>query len=457
MPLASRKGPPVVYPTPEATTQGDPPPTDQLDQASLIKDSFVNRTAFNPQTYAEEFGLLQRYAAGSRIAVTYFLRSTPQAGLQRSDAIDPSSTRSPLQTSYTEIRELEIVVQDRGLQSTFNADNRETRVHGVALLYPGMRPCIGDLFVTPMGDATFGVFQVSATDRLTYRQGSNHRINFFLREFASEDALADIRRSVTQTLYFERETYLGDATTLLKSDTYLWRGQLVRMRDVLTRHYYNTFYDKSLCSLVSPQGVYDPYLVAYLTRKISIRDSTYRPTQLYPAMQNYDNCLWARLTDITNRTLTGLQSDYSIQRLRFSRWDISITAAANHTLITLENPHRQAIETEQRAHPFPPPFAGQITVGASTQPSLELIEARHGYVLSPAFYSGDKTAMTPLEFRVYAVIRDRKLLELAEFIDGYLLRYADLTFAEQFYAIPLYLWLIDVGLDSIPEANAFMS
>jgi len=89
--------------------------------------------------------------------------------------------------------------------------------------------------------------------------------------------------------------------------------------------------------------------------------------------------------------------------------------------------------------------------------SLDPLATNAGYVLSPNFYAGDKAAMTPFEFLVYAVIHDRKLVDIKEFIDGYLAQYTQLTFEEQFYFIPLYLWLIDVALDSIPEANAFMS
>jgi len=345
MPLASRNGPPNTGSTSQVSITPEPPPAEvRLDQTPYIKDSFVNRTAFNPQTYAEEFGLLQRYTAGSRIRVTYFLRSTPTAGLQRADAIDPSSVRSPLQTNYTEIRELEIVVQDRGLQSTFNAESRESKVHGAALLYPGMRPTIGDLFITPIGDATFGIFQVSEVSRLSYRQGSNHRIGFFLREFASDEVVQIVRRSVTKTLWFEKETYLGDATTLLTEESFRYRKQLLQMRGVLIRHYYNTFHSQSLGSIVSPNGIYDPYLVEYLTRKISIRDSIQRAVQLYPAMENYDNSLWARLTDHTNRTLFGLQPNYTLQRVGFTRWDIAITSLINHVVVTLENPNKQAME-----------------------------------------------------------------------------------------------------------------
>ena len=454
MPLAGRDGPP------DSPTTGDTahlrqvrPSEDIVENQPYIKDTFVNKTAFNPETYAETFQLLQRYSSGSRISVTYFLRSMPTSGLQRANSIDPSALRSPLDTSYTEIKNFEISVQEKGLHSVFNAENQETRITGEALLYPGMRPCFGDLFITPIGDATFGVFQVTGVERLTYRQGSNHRITFFLREFATEEGVAIIRRSVTRTVWFDKETYLGDATTLLKEESYRCLKIMRQMRSILIRHYYNTFFDQQMNSIIAPDGTYDPYLVNFLNGKISLIESIHRPAQLYPAMQNYDNCLWARLNETTNHTLIGLQANYNKVECRVSRWDISITALANRVLITLDNSNKQqmyATPPDPDYNVAPAPFPVILE-------ELKPVTTGNGYVLSSAFYTGDKLAMTPFEFLIYAVIRDRQLLELSDFVDGYLIKYAELSFQQRFYNIPLYLWLIDVGIDNIAASDTFMT
>ena len=266
---------------PLAGRSGSQDQCSNIDHQSYVEDTFVNKTALNPKTYAEEFNLLQRYTSGSRISVTYFMRATTVGGLLRSDSIDPSSLRSPVQTSYTEIKNFEIVILGKGLQSEFNQESRETKITGEALLYPGMRPNVGDLFITPIGDSVYGIFQIMDITRLTYRQGSNHRIVFFLREYATDDGVNVIRQSVTKTLWFDKETYLGDATTLLKEESYFCLKTLRQMRSILIRYYYNTFFDKRLGSITSPTGIYDPYLVSYLTSKISIRDSTVRPLQHY--------------------------------------------------------------------------------------------------------------------------------------------------------------------------------
>jgi hypothetical protein len=91
------------------------------------------------------------------------------------------------------------------------------------------------------------------------------------------------------------------------------------------------------------------------------------------------------------------------------------------------------------------------------QRSLRPVATGEGYVLSPSFYTGDKITMTPFEFLVYAVIKDRQLLDIRTFIDLYLNRYAELSFEDRYYHIPLYLWLIDVAVDGIAAADTFMT
>jgi len=463
MPLAGRYGDPDPSLTPEDLGMTVPQTVvsqqNTLDNQPYIKDTFVNRTAFNPTTYADDFKLLQRYISGSRITVTYFLISTPTGGLQRSEVIDPSSLRNPVQTSYTQINNFEIVIQEKGLQSSFDAEKMESKVVGVALLYPGMAPRMGDLFVTPIGDSKFGVFQIMAVDRLSYRQGSNHKITFFLREYATDEGIASIKLSVTKEVWFDKQTYLGDATTLLKADSYFYLKTLRQMRGILIRYYYNTFYDKSISSILSPDGIYDPYLVNYLNSKISIQDSIKRPTQLFPGLQNYENSLWSRLTEVTNRQLTNIQSNYNVIRYRFSFLDISITSVVNRLMIALENPNQVAIrETIQELIPPQRPIPFSIGgVGGRGARYYDVITDATGYVLSMNFYTGDKVAMTPFEFLVYAVIYERRVDDIADFIDSYVNTYAQLTYAEQYYFIPIYLWMMDVAIGTITAPNDFMT
>lgn len=503
MPLATRQGPPGPnLPAPDTVTpQTKVDMQSALDQVPYIKDSFVNRTAFNPETYADEFKLLQRYILGSRIKVTYFLVSTPTGGLQRSTDIDRSTIRSAIKTSYTQINEFEIVMQGP-IHNTFDQESKETKVFGEALLYPGMHPRMGDLFVTPIGDATYGIFRVTSIERLSYRQGANHKITFFLDSRASDEYIDIIKQSVTEELWFDKDTYLGDTTTLLKSDSYRHLKTLKQMRNILIRYYYNTFYDKKMSSIMSPEGIYDPYLVNYLNGKISIEDSIYRPTQLYVNFQNYENTLWSRLNDVTNRKLVNIQANYNYIMYRVNRWDDFITSLVNRTMIGIGNPNREAMspgESEEfiplqrlgtdypdpppgglfapaftpgpgplypPASPYPPPsnnlLPNQNTVpfrdnAFGSQDPLLYISTQAGYVLSTNFYTANYTAMTPLELLVYAAIYDRNIEDIGSFIDIYLNRYSSLSFDDQYYFIPLYLWLIDVALNQIQAPNSFMT
>lgn len=475
MPLASRQGPPDPTPDPDGVApQTITTMQTALDQVPYIEDTFVNKTSFNPETYAEQFQLLQRYASGSRIKVTYFLISTPTGGFQRSTDIDQSNSRSSLKTSYTQINNFELVMQGP-IRNTFDQDTKETKVFGEALLYPGMKPRMGDELVMPIGDANYGIFRVTGVERLSYRQGSNHKITYFLNRIATDDDINYMKASVTEELWFDQATYLGDATTLLKADSYRYLKIMRQMRNILIRYYYNTFYDKSMSSIIAPNGSYDPYLVNYLTSKISIEDSIYRPVQLYPGFQNYENTLWSRLNDITNRQLTNIQANYSYALYRAGRMDVMITSLVNRLMIAMDNPNRVAMGPPLTTEPFisipgsgpPPPGIcstppdGRFDPGSYNTPCgiepLLYVSTQEGYVFTSNFYTNNKAAMTPFEFLVWAVIYDRQINDIGDFINTYINQYTSLTFDEQYYFIPLYLWLIDVGINQISAPSDFMT
>ena len=461
MPLAGRSGPPD--PNSLLDQDGSPPVNtvqSVLDQQPYIEDTFVNKTAFNPETYADQFKLIQRYASGSRIQVTYFLTSTPIAGLQRADSIDQSNLRNPIRTSYTQINNFEIVMQG-GLKSSFDNDSKESKLVGEALIYPGMRPRMGDEFVTPIGDSTFGIFRVTSVERLVYRQGSNHKITFFLSRYATDADISILKQSVTETVWFDKETYLGDATTLLRTESYNHLKALRQIRTILIRYYYNTFYNKSMTSIIAPNGTYDPYLVNYLNSKISITESIYRPQQLYPSFQNYENSIWSRLTDVVNSFLIGVQPNYNIVLYQATRWDVMISTLINKNMVALPNPNRQAVaayEATLNPDPLPEPTPPVIEFGIApwSQP-LVYVATLDGYVLSTNFYTGNRTAMTPFEGLVYTVLYTRKIQDIGDFISSYLNTYVQLTYDEQYYFIPLYIWLIDVGISQISAPSTFMT
>ena len=470
MPLVTRFGFPQSVPQPNPDgipTPSNPTMQAVLDQQPYIKDTFVNKTAYNPETYADEFGLLQRYAAGSRIQVTYFMLSTPTGGMQRADMIDQSNMRSPNQTSYTQINNLEIAMQG-GLQSSFDGTTTESKVFGEALLYPGLRPRLGDTFVTSIGDGVFGIFIVTSVTRLTYRQGANHRINFFLSRYAQQADIDILKQSVTQEVWFDKDTYLGDSTTLLKSNSYSYLQTLRKAKMMLTRYYYNTFYDKSMNTIMAPNGTYDPYLVNFLNSIISIRDSIHRPLQLYSAFQNYENTIWGRLCDPINNTLINLQSGYNYVLYQVTRYDVYTTALVNRQMIYIFNPNAQAIATESTSAGnstsnimYPPIDGGPSSIAQQDNlDELYLVSSAAGYVLSTNFYTSTTNAMTSLEYLIYEAITLRAIASpdfISEFINGYLSQYTQLTLDEQYYYIPLYLWLIEFCITNIAAPNSFMT
>lgn len=466
MPLVSSIGFPQTVPSknPEGTLPTkNPTMQNTLDQQPYVADSFVNRNAYNPETYADQFGLLQRYSLGSRITVTYFMISTPLDGLQRSTDIDQSNVRNSIQTNYTQINNLEIVMQ-AGLRYDFDNQTTESRVTGEALLYPGLKPRMGDEFVMSVSDGTFGIFRVTKIDRLAWRQGSNIRITFFYNRQATNEEINVLTSSVTKVVYFDTSTYLGDTTTLLKEQSYVNLQTLKQMKQVLTKYYYDNFYNSGFSSLIAPANYYDPYIVKFMNSITTISDTHYKPLQLYQAIANFESTIWGRLLDPINNTLNNINQQALYVKFRANRWDVYITPVVNELMIYVENPTKLLIKQEQNNSDIDistslDNFSLGYIPGSfqSALKQLQYISTIDNYIFSSNFYSGNTTEMTLFEYTVYYAVTKKSLgsdNDISVFIDTYLSSYTQLTLDQQFNFIPIYLYLIDLAIKTTTNPNS---
>ena len=429
-----------------------------LDQISFVRDTFINRTAFNPITYAGEFSALQGYLDGARVLVTYFNLAMPSSG-RLTDAVDSSVVRNTIHTSYTCINNLEITLIG-GLSTTYNDDNTESTVSGEAYLYPGLSPRIGDLFVLQLSDGKYGKFQISKVDRLSYRQGSNHRIQFYLNNYATTEEIQLLLDSSTETLYFDKTTYMGDTSTILKANSYLQLQTMRNMRTVLITDYFKTFYNKIMNSIVNINGIYDPYLVRYLLTRVSIVESKHRPNQLYASLENYDSTIWSRLNDKFTANLNGINSKYDVVKFTPTRLNAALTSLTNKNLICVKSLTEHNLDdTPCTTIPECTPNPNLLPLGIvdplySTR-DLTLLNTYDGYVLSTNFYNGNILLMNEFEQMVYTAITTRQILDISYFIINYLNTYTTMTTSDKFYTIPLLIYLIDIGINNItnPSGN----
>lgn len=423
-----------------------------LDQAPMVKDTFINRTALNPTTYADEFKMLQGYLRGARIQVTYFMNASPLID-RLTDTVDHSTVQNTIHTSYTHIRNFELTLTEQGLQTAYNGDNNETRVTGEAMTYPGTEPRKGDIFLYKLGDNQIGKFQVSDIERLSFRQGSNFKITFYLTEYATESSIQLLIDSATRTVVFDKETYLGDATTLLEEDSYIYLKTLRGLRGVIIGHYFRSYYDNIMATVVDKNGTYDPYLVTWLLSRISIEESRNRPSQIYASMINYEYTIWDRLNDRFATSLEGLQSEFDYLRFRPTRLNAGITPLMNRTFVSIVA--KTDVAAIPDSDPTSPSFVRPTTDSNYRFNDVDLEYVHHytDYVLSANFYSGNVSLMNEFEHLVYTAIKTKKINNIKTFIETYLNNYTSLDANTKFYRIPLYIYLIDTAISQLTKTR----
>ena len=388
--------------------------SDILDGQEFIRSSGTERTAINPETYRQTLNQLQGYIEGSRTKVTYYLVANMGPN-NRSQVMDAASMRHSVNVRYIQYINFEITLLDGGIDHTYDPATSESQLRGTAATYPGIAPSVGDVFVMPIGDNQYGIFSVTEVDALTYFRAKAHRITYVLREYVTDLAIDTLKSQVKETYYFDKKLYL-DTGVLLQSDRYITLQTLRQMRDIFSAHYVNTFYHADLGSIVDPSGVYDPYLVEYLHKKIAWSVGRVRPDQLWPPAKNaFKHTLWARLLDVKNLSPLGLWSTAQETVRVLNTYSAQITPLINRRYRILVDPAATSTST-------PEP-----------------------YVFSAAFYTGTVVDMTPLESLVYESVTTAAIADLDALV-ALINDYQTLTPSEQFYRLPVYLHLIDVGL-----------
>ena len=109
-----------------------------------------------------------------------------------------------------------------------------------------------------------------------------------MQEFLNATYRDRLQRQSTITMYFDKYKYLAGNTTLLTTDAFQQKKDLEHIRLEIIEDYIERFYDREYSTFMRPDGIYDPYIVEYWNKKVSIQDSTphMRPTQILISVSN---------------------------------------------------------------------------------------------------------------------------------------------------------------------------
>ena len=360
-----------------------------LDE-TVINNTFVNNTSFNEDSFKNNRSLVAGFPEGRIIFGTYFSQNSPITDIQSNIADITMDTLDDVHISWTQIRNMELRCNS-DFQFEYAEDVNVASNSYDAIVFPGFQARIGDIFLYGMRNGKIGMFYVSAIKRLALGQDTYHAISLILKRWLTAQDRDRFARQTTSIFYFDKEKFLAGNVSLLTSEGFIQKKELKHIRRELIQNYTDRFYSKEMSSFMRPDGIYDPYVVEYWLKKISIQESEVRPIQLLISVQNFKKTIWATLTNNPIKDLKNIERDFSTEKSVSTFWGINVTSLLGHSFLTVgkeEAAARQSLIDDQGKpilvdqSPFTSYNAGPMREISKRRSDEQFAENRH------MFYQG---------------------------------------------------------------------
>lgn len=415
------------------------------------------------------FDSLLGFVSGAPWTVNYY----SQLVSLHNDLRDHDAGQSGVYQQYTKIANLELRVSSP-IDSSQDADSALVTVTGSATVYGYLIPNVGDLFVASVGDGENGLFRVTSVDRKNFNRNSVFGIEYSLTNYLSKDPAryADLESKVNRTVYFDKTRLIDNATPVLQEEEYMQLNQLRVAYGQLVAYYFNTFYNKTVGTLVIPGQeaiVYDGFLVDYLLKIVQGEDAPEirMTTRLDMGQDKYlkQQTIWDALIAADYQMLgmvtpvTGLVHCQTFSRnptlkgLKFSRMEYVVYPVQVDKSIEPNLPEKTEYELFSNLYDPGSGIGGLASYVNNTRiepngtvPYINKVLEYPTYVLSEAFYTG-QPGQTVLESLTTDYLHRRMLSvkKITELCDQ-CRRWGRL---EQFYYMPILLTLIKTAAISL--------
>ena len=282
-----------------------------LNDDKVIRDTFINNTAFNHDSFDSNKSLVAGYIQGQIIKVTYFSQNTPPTDIQSQQVDLVTGMSENTQLSLTQIRDFELRLQNE-LSYDFDADENISSVESSAATWPGFEPKVGDAFFYELRNGNIGVFVIGSVQRAVLGQETYHIISFTLQQLLDKVLRDKYISGTTDVYYFDKKKFLVGSTSYLTSNDYAIKNRLLDLRPAIINRFVEEYYDPTLGSFIRPDNVYDPYLVEYWKRKVNIYENETRPVQLLINVSNYNRTIWSLMTGNPIKSFANLEHDAKV-------------------------------------------------------------------------------------------------------------------------------------------------
>lgn len=205
---------------------------------------------------------------------------------------------------YDLIRQLEMRLQGDFSYSQ-NEDNKGQTVTGEAIMYPGVVPNDGDMFIADAGQGRSGLFVVNTSVKLSYYKQTCYRVQFTLVLFIDEDPryARNLEEKTVRVKHFVADFMRQGKNPIVIDDVFAAYRDLHRVQETMISEYLRLFFSEVCQTLLIPgQSVvsYDPFLVSAV---LSLLETTQSPLLRKVSAHNTDAQYVFRATTIWDAIL----------------------------------------------------------------------------------------------------------------------------------------------------------
>lgn len=272
-------------------------PDQELTKRKYVINTVNNQTAVNMERLPDVIADLKGFAEGSPVKVTYYKENYSETDV-KGKPDDNEGGLHGVHKSVLKIHGMELRLTS-SLEYEHDTTENATKLSGEAFTYPGFIPENGDMFIYEISVGKFGLFNVNEIPTPMSIHGSTYyKIRFSLIEYMSPEREAEINKGVVDEAWFDKTRFLAEPGALLRHDEYVEMKFLTKQRMKMIHYHRSKFLDETLMySYIRPDGVYDPYVVDFLLRTLDFGECGSLATQLYDLAPLKSMSVWSALID----------------------------------------------------------------------------------------------------------------------------------------------------------------
>lgn len=174
--------------------------------------------------------------------------------------------RHPVYQQYRLIKEYELRVTGP-LNTSQDAETKELTLVGSGVMYPGLIPNIGDMFIADIGDGREGVFKITNSEQRTIFKDTCYAIEYMLIDHLKDEYFNILETKVVDRLVFRKDFLEYGQKPLIHQNESDQIRLLERHYEEIVAVYFKSFFSKEFNTLLIPgqeYPIYDHFLVKAL-------------------------------------------------------------------------------------------------------------------------------------------------------------------------------------------------